>query len=327
MHHPNRLWTVPFALLCSAVLVLVGCASGGGASSSAPTAPPPHIDLTDPSTMPAQVTLPLTRRGNYLFAPSHVNGRATGDMLIDTGSTLTLIDTGTANRLQLPIVGEGETLGIAGRANFEFRSAESVTLAGVGVDHTRLAALSMRKLAGGGNLALGGIAGFTAFAGHPFTLDFPNQTLTVYRRDAFTPPPGAERHDLLSFHGLPAVVATLGGGQDVLLIIDSGANNAISLPDYCANWPRILATRASSAGQSHGVGGAIDTHQGWLRRVQVFGLQLDGVPVTFEPQPTGFISNRYVIGRIGTLALAAFQLTFDLRNRSVWITFHPEAEE
>jgi hypothetical protein len=326
MHPFYRPPTAPFLILCAVALVLVGCASGG-ASSSAPTAPPPHIDLTDPSTMPERVTLPLTRRGNYLFAPSHVNGRTTGDMLIDTGSTLTLIDTGSANRLQLPVVGEGETLGIAGRASFEFRRAESVTLAGVGVDHNRLAALSMRKLAGGGNLALGGIAGFTAFAGHPFTLDFPNQTLTVYRRDAFTPPPDAERHDLLSFHGLPAVVATLGGGQDVLLIIDSGANNAISLPDYCKDWPRILATRASSAGQSHGVGGAIQTHQGWLRRVRVFGLQLDGVPVTFEPQPTGFISNRYVIGRIGTLALAAFQLTFDLQNRSVWITFHPEAEE
>ena len=305
------------------LLVLTGCSTGrngavGGASEAV-------VDLMDPATMPVSVSFPLIKRGDYYLVASRVNGQTTGPMLVDTGSTLTIVDTGTANRLQLPVVGTGETTGIAGRERIEFRQARSVTAGGVGIDHSRLAALSMRRIIGGGGLTLGGLVGFTAFAGHPFTFDFPGRTITVYRRDAFRPPADARRYRLTSFRGLPAITAELGGGQEVLLIIDSGANNAVSLPHYVADWPRILATHVSAPGQSRGVGGQIQTQQTWLRRVRLLGLELDGLPVTFEPQPAGLSSNRYPIGRIGTLALSTFRLTFDLKNRSVWIAVDPEA--
>ena len=227
--------------------------------------------------------------------------------------------------------GRGETTGIAGRASFDFREAESLAIAGIGIDHRRLAALSMRKLLGSGGSSggrsMGGLVGFTAFAGQPFTLDFPNNTLTLHRRDAFTPPDDAERFDLVNYHGLPAIVATLAGGQEVLLIIDTGANNAISLPNQVADWPRILGTHVAGAGRSSGVGGSIRTQESWLRHIDLFGLRLSSVPVAFEPQPPGLSSPHYTVGRLGNQILASFQLTFDLRNRSIWIKFAPQAQE
>lgn len=318
------------ALLLAAAALLTGCNAGPATPRNAAALPPPTVTVLDPASMPDDVTIPLTRQYNYLFVSAHVNGRAAGQMLFDTGSTLTVVDTGLANRLNLAVVGEGQTTGVAGQASFEFRAADSLAIAGVGIDHRRLAALSMRKLLGNGSApggrSMGGLVGFTAFAGQPFTLDFPNNEITLHRRDAFTPPEGAERFDLVSYRGLPSIVAELAGGQEVLLIIDTGANNAISLPTEVADWPRILATRTAGAGATRGVGGTIQTQESWLRHVDMLGLRLNNVPVAFEPQPLGLSSPRYTIGRLGNQVLAAFQLTFDLERRSIWIRFAPENE-
>lgn len=319
-------------LLLTALLALPGCNASPSASARRPAVQPaPAVTVLDPITLPDETTLRLTRNQDYLFVAGHINGRPTGPMLLDTGSTLTVIDTGVANRLNLPVAGEGRTTGIAGRESFQFRQADHLAIDGLGVDHTRLAALSMRRLLGGGHApggrSLGGLVGFTAFAGQPFTLDFPNHTLTVHRRDAFTPPPDAKRYELVNYRGLPAILATLAGGQEVLLIIDTGANNAVSLPTHTAEFPRILASRASSHGASRGVGGTIRTQQSWLRHLDVFGLRLADVPVSFEPQPPGLSSPHYPVGRLGTQLLNAFTLTFDLQNRAIYIQFAPEAGE
>ena len=325
----------PRLLLFSlALFALIGCnASPSASSRGAAVQPAPTVSVLDPASLPDDVTIPLTRRYNYLFVAAHLNGRPAGQMLFDTGSTLTVVDTGLANRLQLPVAGEGRTTGIAGREDFEFRSADSLAIAGVGIDHRRLAALSMRRLLGGtgrqsgssgGGLSLGGLVGFTAFAGQPFTLDFPNNALTVHRRDAFTPPATAKRYDLVNYRGLPSIVAELAGGQEVLLILDTGANNAVSLPSHVADWPRILASRTAGAGAASGVGGTIQTQEGWLKHINLFDLRLSGVPVTFEPQPPGLSSPRYTVGRIGNQVLSAFTLTFHLQNRAIYIQFEPE---
>ncbi|XAM00661.1 aspartyl protease family protein [Phycisphaeraceae bacterium D3-23] len=311
-------------ILLLAALGVPGCNTSGG-STAPPPATRPTIDLTDPSTLPASVTIPLTRHRSYLFARGQVNGTNAGLMLLDTGSNLTLVDNGLANRLGLAVVGEGRTRGIAGTADFEFREVDSLALHGVAIPNQRIASLSMRKLTGGLGVSPGGLVGFNAFADHPFTLDYPGNTLTVYRRDAFTPPRGADRVELRSYRGLPAVVATLGGGQEVLLILDTGANNTVSLPRNVADWPRILATNTAGAGRARGVGGSIEIQNSWLRRLDVFGLRLADVAVTFEPQPLGLSSPHHAVGRIGSEILASFRLTFDMPNRMLYIEFVPDA--
>ncbi|MFI4861734.1 MAG: aspartyl protease family protein [Phycisphaerales bacterium JB063] len=311
-------------LLAVSALLLLGCSNTPTRPQSLPPSDPPAIHLNDPATLPASVTIDLTRQHAYLFARGRVNGNNAGLMLLDTGSNITIVDTGLANRLNLPVVGEGRTRGIAGTADFEFREVDTLSLGGLGIPNHRIAALSMRQLTGGLGVSAGGLIGFNAFAQHPFTIDYPNNQLTVYRRDTFTPPVGADRVELHNYRGLPAVVATLGGGQDILLILDTGANNTVSLPSHVADWPRILATHTAGAGQARGVGGHIDVQQTWLRRLDVFGLRLADVAVTFEPQPLGLSDPRHAVGRIGGEILASFRLTFDMPNRALYIEFVPD---
>lgn len=311
--------------LIVALALFVGC-NTIAAPKPQPTQAP-RINLANPASMPPAISIPLTTRGGYLFASGEVNGTRAGVMLIDTGSTLTIVDTGLANRLHLPITDQGRTTGIAGEATFDFREVESIALSGVGIGVDRIASLSMRRFMSGVGLSPGGLIGFNALDDHPFTIDYQALEIIVYRRDRFTPPPGALRVELMSFRGLPAVVATLAGGQEVLLILDTGADNTLSLPLQVARWPRVMATGQTGAGHARGVGGTIETQSGWLKHIDVFGLQLAGIPVTFEPTPPGLSSRRYAVGRIGGKLLKSFRITYDMPTRSLWVEFRPDGEE
>lgn len=281
--------------------------------------------LAQPAELPDRYTIPLESRHGFLFARGQLNQKHPGLFLFDTGSNLNIVDQGLANRLGMETIDQRTTLGVAGTADFTVRLVDELSLGGLDLGLDRVGVLSMYPLTRGLGMNPAGLIGFTAFANHPFTLDYQNHTLTVYRRDTFVPPPDATRVPLVNYRGLPAVRAKLGGGQDVLLILDSGADNAVSLPESCAPWPGLLASGVTSPSQARGVGGDIHTRRGWLRKLDIFGLQLYDVPVTFEPPPPGLTDPRITLGRVGNQLLSSFRLTFDARRHFLWVEFLPES--
>jgi len=308
--------------------LLTGCnTSARTAGEDTPAQNPPTLSLANAQTLPAALRIPLSRQHGYLFVNGQVNGKRAGLMLFDTGSTLTIVDRGVANRMNLPEDGEGRTVGVAGTASFGFRRVDSMAIAGLDLGIERVASLSMYKLTRGFRMNPGGLIGFTALSDYPFTIDYQRSEIVLYRPDAFTPPPNAPRFRLHSFRGLPAVIATLGGGQEVLLIIDTGADNALTLPDQCAQMPGVLGVSTTGRGVSHGVGGNVHTVQGYLKHLDIFGLRLNGLPVTFEPPPTGLTSNQYPVGRIGGDLIESFRLTYDMRHRAIWAQFVPDSSD
>lgn len=316
-----RMRLASFFLLLA--LISIGCASRSG--DTVLTTRADRYSLADPASLPDAYTIPLRLQSGFLFASGQLNDQRPGWYLFDTGSNLTLIDQGIANRLQLPVLAERSTLGIAGRAGYTIRPIDRLSIGGLQLDMDRAGALSMHPLTDGLGLPTSGLIGFNAIANHPFTLDYQDPSITIYHRDRFTPPPDATAERLVLFRGLPAVIATLGGGQEVLLILDSGADNAVSLPATCALWPGILAVGQTSRGVSRGVGGQIHTRQGWLKSLELFNLDLRDVPVTFEPTPPGLSNPRYAVGRIGGDVLSSFRLTFDARGRTLYAEFVPES--
>lgn len=281
--------------------------------------------LGEAKALPRVLLVPLTFEKGYLFVRGSVNGRPGGKMLLDTGSTLNIIDKGLVNRLALEQIGTGRTVGIAGTESFTTHRVESLAIGDLDLGADRAASMSMYKLMRGIRMSPGGLIGSVSLLPHPFTIDYARRELLVYNASTFVAPKDAERVRLEFYHGLPAVRATLANGQDALLIIDTGADNTISLPMQVSRWPGVLASGASGAGAASGVGGQIQTLRGWLKSVDVFGFKLSGVPVTFEPQAHEPLSDGTVVGRIGGQALKGFRMTFEARQRDLWVTFSGQA--
>lgn len=316
-----------YRLLIATLVLFVSaaCASRPAGEPAVLTTETSAYSLARPDALPDAYDIPLQFKEGFLLAQGRVNDAMPGWYLIDTGSNLTLVDLGLANRLGLPVVDQRTTIGVAGSADFTVRPVDRLELAGLNLGQDRVGALSMLALTRGLGVTTQGLVGFNCFANHPFTLDYQARKLTVYRRDAFVPPAGATAVPLVIYRGLPAVQTQL-AGRPVLLLLDSGADNAVTLPDGVATWPGILAAGQTSRMIARGVGGEVHTQRGWLRRLDLFELQLYDVPVTFEPPPPGLTDRRFTIGRIGNQLLSSFRLTFDARRRVMYVEFLPEQE-
>ena len=309
----------PFFAIC---LLLVGC--GKTTQQTLITQTTPAYSLKEPDKLPKALRIPLTYDKGYLFANASIDGKRAGTMLFDTGSTLNIIDKGVVARYSLPKVGEGRTVGIAGTESFNQHAVGSLAIGELDLGVQNAGALSMQKLMRKRSLA--GLIGSISLLPHPFTIDYGNSELIVYNRNTFVPPEGADKVELTFYGRLPAVKATLANGQDVILIIDTGADNTVSLPIALSTMPGVLATGSTGVGSARGVGGDIQTIQGWLKDLDVFGFRLAGVPVTFEPKTREPRRKDLPVGRIGGQLLKDFRLTFDARYNALYVEFTGAAE-
>ncbi len=249
--------------------------------------------------------------------------------MFDTGSNLTVISTGLAGRLELNSEGSSKAVGVGGTQAFKYRTYDSLEFGGLEVKGQRAAAISMHPMSRGIGTSVSGLIGVRELGGLPFTLDYSNDTLTVYRRQDFTPPkdvkPVRGRFD---FAGLPVVSAELGQGRKIWLILDSGADNELTLPRKCLTlWPSIVSTPGTGSGHSAGVGGAVASTYTWLNTLEVFGLTLNDMPVQFEQAPEAFDRQARPVGRIGGAFLKNFRLTMDPQRQLIWAEWLPGMAE
>lgn len=309
------------AWACGVLAVCTGCAGPVGVSPAGDRGE----DLGAPEQTPPedQRTVALLRRGGYLLAEAEIHGKAVGPMLIDTGASLGVVAQGVAGRLQLAKRGRGRTVGVGGVEAFDFVEVQGVTLGppGAGPRLTlpggHRASLNLRSLGRVLGAGLTGIVGFNELSSMPFTLDASARTLTVHRASAFRPPRDAARQRLEIYRGLPLVRAEIRsarGPVPVWLLIDSGADRAVTLPDtLLRDHPRLAATRFTGRGRTLGVGGGVTSVQTWLGQIRLLGMNLEGLPVSFEPPPPTLSrgeTGRH-IGRIGNQLLQHLRITFD----------------
>jgi len=307
---------LPLLLAC---LILIGCSTTS--QQTLVTRSQPTHSLKDANALPKTFRVPLVRDKGYLFVQTSVNGSRTGSMLFDTGSTLNIIDRGVVARLNLPQTGRGKTLGIAGSETFTHHAVDSLAIGELDLGVTRAGSLSMQKLFRGMQRSPAGLIGSVSLLPHPFTIDYANGELVIYNRKTFVPPADSEKVALTFYGRLPAVNAKLANGQNIILILDTGADNTVSLPIELSKMPGVLATGSTGAGNARGVGGNIQTIQGWLKELEIFGYRLAGVPATFEPKTREPRRKDLPVGRIGGQLLKDFRLTFDARYGALYVEF------
>lgn len=281
--------------------------------------------VNEPQNLPDSLTIKLRNQRGYLFAAARIDGKTAGLFMFDTGSNLAVISTGVAGRLGLPANGSSHATGVGGTQAFEYRGFGSLEFGGVEMKANRAAAISMHQMGRGIGTSVSGLIGVRELGGLPFTLDYSDNTLTLHRRDTFKPPAGVKpQRARFDFAGLPLIGAEIGKGRQVWLILDSGADNELTLPHKCIElWPDIMSTPGTGSGHSAGVGGTVASTYTWLDTLEVFGLTLHDMPVQFEQAPEVFNRQPKPVGRIGGAFLKNFRLTMDPKRNLIWAQWLP----
>ncbi|WP_200761234.1 aspartyl protease family protein [Poriferisphaera corsica] len=334
----NKTYTFTLGLLAVLSLIISGCATSPDVSdgtraktyakraqAARSTSPAKHT-LAKPEHLPDQVTIPFRTHGEHIFVSTDLNGRDAGLFLLDTGAAIDAVGMGIAGRLNLPRNGGGTAMGIAGPEKFAFRTVDSVKIGDVDLNREKLAAINLNRFNKSMGVTINGVIGYSSLKAAPFTLDYPNSQLVFYHPGEFTPPNDASRHPLLVRRGLPLVKAEVEDGTTIWLIVDSGADQELTLPmSYLKRNPSIVSVPMSGTGQSAGVGGKVKNVRTWLKRMELLGVELKNVPVSFESSPALQHSSKIVVGRIGHRLLENFSLTFDTNSRSIYAKWQPNA--
>ncbi len=299
----------------AALLLAAGCA--GGVSPARVPLPPSAVAVTAPAADALGArTIPLVRRDGYVFAPTRIDDREVGDFLVDTGAGALLIDLQLADELQLPAVIDTRVAGALAESQASFRQVRSLTAAGLPLESTPAVAVDLGDVNSMGQFS--GLIGFPTLGSAPFTIDFARGSLTIHDSERFVPPPSQSA--LLRINQLPYVEATLEGGLDVWLLLDSGQGAAVTLwQDFVKQHPDVLTVPQKRWAQATGIGGGTQVMVSELRSLRALGEEHGKTQVLIQEQPQGGWHHPRVAGRVGMALLDQLRITIHPAHKRIWI--------
>lgn len=130
---------------------------------------------------PGEIAFTLAGPGDAaIVVPVRLNDRGPYDFVLDTGATLTCVDTALAEELSLPtaagMIGRGATLGSTGRV--ELRRVESVAIGDARAENVTACALDLAHIRNAG-LEVRGLVGLNVLKAYKVTIDFERSLLSL----------------------------------------------------------------------------------------------------------------------------------------------------
>ena len=163
---------LPVAML----FVVVACADPRGVGSSSAAADSAAGEVKFRMTGPG---------GAALVVPAHINGRGPIDLILDTGATLTCVDSSLARELDLPErrAALGVAVGVGGSGRVRLHGVDSLRVGAAVSRSLTVCAIDLselRRLGGG----VRGLLGLNVLRNFRVTLDFDREVVRLA-------PPGA----------------------------------------------------------------------------------------------------------------------------------------
>lgn len=272
------------------------------------------------------VEVPLTFRAGVPTLRVSVGAHPPASFLLDTGATLSCVD--SAYALRLGIVGAGtlQIQGAGAQASVHIARIDSMRIEGAAG-----AALTMRdmrfvlldltsSLHATMEDGLAGILGGDILSRAAFTVDYDRHALTFEDAATFVADAAADTLHLTLASGVPLVMATLDSLDTGLFRLDTGSANGVDLhPAFVASHHIAARVHHAVATEMQGLGGAVKARYFRARSLQL-GRQVARVPIaSISTASTGAFTSENIAGNIGNLILNRFRCTFDYTHRLLYL--------
>lgn len=240
-----------------------------------------------------------------------VNSKGPYRFMLDTGAEGGgRVDKALAEELNLPIVGETQSVGLLGESRaMTRRKLESLTIGGLSFSNLELSSRDYSQDQPRSLRPIHGILGFHLFNEYLLTIDYPARTITVARGEL----PAPNGRDILPFVSDdedPEIEISL-GGKTIQALLDTGAMGPLGVPATLAE-----ELKFTSEPRARGRDGDVE-----LRSATLDGaLKLGALEV---PNPDLIIAGRMPMPVVGISILSKFALTFDQKNDRVRIVQPP----
>jgi hypothetical protein len=262
--------------------------------------------------------------GRHIIVSAQVTEPGVAFLLLDSGANLTVLDLSVARRLGITvggatrISGYGEQILEGGVAELEIGVAGSVSyrLYRPIADFSGLDTSFGRRFEG--------VLGADFFGRFVVEIDYADERVILHDPRRFRPHPEDVRVALEIDGGLPYARGSvlLPDGREITgrFLIDTGAGSDVTLNAPFVRTHAVLETMPATTGiRSAGTGGWSEDRAGRLRGLRLWNFTLDAPLATLSLAEAGLATSDDAAGSIGGEVLRRFTVTFDYRNRAMYL--------
>ena len=281
---------------------------------------PANTVISSPSASDVAAPIQFQLANSLIYMQASLNGSHPLWVILDTGSSFTVIDESVLRMLGLQFLGEGNAYG-PGQGSpqkFAFASHTTLMFAGANLDNQTVASLPLGWFARELGRSVDGFLGSNVFRNYVVEIDYANQTLRLHNPATYSYSGSGQRLPLqFVWDNIPSVraevVAQDGTAITGVFIVDSGATTAIWLSKaFTDAHPEFLSAQETiEVPNVVAVGGEFTSRLGRVPAFRLGGFVISMPLTQFSQNTSGIFATPDVAGTIGAQTLQRFKVIFD----------------
>jgi hypothetical protein len=290
---------------------------------------PPAEKLADTRYLktPGRARLPFHYGENdHVWLKASLNGGPPEDFLLDTGASVTVIDSTAAERYGLKLQGRMQAQGAGAAGGASFSQVDSIRVAGPDGDGVTLVAQKVAVLSVSPQLEpffwkpCAGILGYDFISRFVTEIDFDGETLTLYDPKTFQYQGKGQSVPLTMAGNIPVVKARIDDAFEGEFRLDVGSGSTVDVhsPFARAHDLRSRMTKTFEV-TGGGFGGTFTSTIGRMKKMEIGPYSWSEPLVTLSGAEVGGLASEDYAGNIGNKILERFKCTFDYERRAVYL--------
>lgn len=261
------------------------------------------------------VELPFEYRYRHIFLPARVPGRPEEVLfLLDSGASMTVVDSTFAARLGLALGGALPGAGAGGTARFRLTRLPGLLLPGLAFPEQVAAAFPVAGLLRRfEETEIAGILGYDFLSRFTTRIDYARRRIVFFDPDSFAADGRAAAVEAPLRHNIFALPARLDAAAPGSFLLDTGATSSIVDAAY-ARADGIAPGKRSVAAAFRGAGGEERAALCRFDSLSFAGFSLRRPVLAVAEETGGIAALENVDGVIGNDVLERFTVTFDYRG-------------
>lgn len=263
--------------------------------------------------------LPFEYRSRHIYLSARIAGRD-GELyfLIDSGASMTVIDSVVAAEMELPFGGTIPGAGAGGMADFHMTRVPGLSIGGIELsEQTAITFPISALLRRFEEVEIGGVLGYDFLSRFVTRIDFEHSTITFFEPDSFSPREGVRMIDAPLVHNIFTLSASLDTTK-ATFYLDTGANSSLLHAGFAAR-TGIASGRRMLPMAIRGAGGDETASLCRFDSLGMGGFTIAGpvLAITQSMKGIGVLEN--VDGIVGNDILERFTVTLDYGKQRVFL--------
>jgi hypothetical protein len=271
-------------------------------------------------------TVPMRYSVRHVWVKASVNGGPPVDFVLDTGASVTVLDSTFAAGAGLASAGQISAVGAGASGNMRFGRLESVTIAGEaagGVEVTKqnvvIAPLN-RFLASAFWRDVAGVLGYDFISRFVTTVDYAGQKLVLHDPDGFTYSGSGAALSISLAGGVPVVHAKLDDLYEGEFRLDVGSGSSVDLHTPFVQEHGLeaqAATKVSDPGG--GFGGTFERLATRMKSFTIGPYTVADPLIDLNRATVGAMASKDYAGNVGNRILDRFSCTLDYGRKMLYL--------